>query len=70
MFRSLVTDDDKDTRRQMQAVLRADGYDVSTKVWLAPAMTRRDITVRFEAPCALQVDGEAIRNVTEYHVSA
>lgn len=30
MFHILVADDDKNTRRLMQAVLRADGYDVST----------------------------------------
>lgn len=30
MFHILVADDDKNTRRLMQAVLRADGYEVST----------------------------------------
>lgn len=30
-------------------------------------MTGQDITVKFNRPCALQIDGETIREVTEYH---
>lgn len=33
-------------------------------------LTGHDITVSFDAPCALQIDGETILNVTEYHVTA
>lgn len=30
-------------------------------------LTGKDITVKFDRPCALQIDGETILNVTEYH---
>lgn len=32
-------------------------------------LTGREITVRFDRPTALQIDGETIKNVTEYSVS-
>ncbi len=28
-----------------------------------------DITVKFDRPCALQIDGETVKGVTEYHVT-
>ena len=31
-------------------------------------LTGHDIEVRFDRPCALQIDGETIRNVTSYSV--
>lgn len=31
-------------------------------------LTGRDITVKFDRPCALQYDGETVANVTSYHV--
>ena len=33
-------------------------------------LTGHDIEVRFDRPCALQIDGETIRNVTSYSVHA
>ena len=33
-------------------------------------LTGHDIEVRFDSPCALQIDGETIRNVTSYSVHA
>lgn len=33
-------------------------------------LTGHEITVEFDRPCALQIDGETVRNVTEYSVSA
>ena len=31
-------------------------------------LTGREITVRFDRPCPLQIDGETVSGVTEYHV--
>ncbi len=35
---------------------------------LVKVLTGREITVKFDKPCALQIDGETILNVTEYTV--
>lgn len=37
---------------------------------MVEVMTGKDITVRFDRPTALQIDGETIKNVTEYSVKA
>ena len=37
---------------------------------MVEVLTGRDITVHFDAPTALQIDGETIKNVTEYSVKA
>ena len=37
---------------------------------MVEVITGRDITVRFDRPTALQIDGETIKNVTEYSVKA
>ena len=37
---------------------------------MVEVMTGHEITVKFDSPCALQVDGETILNVTEYTVRA
>lgn len=34
---------------------------------MCEVLTGKDITVRFSHPTALQIDGETILNVTEYH---
>ena len=33
-------------------------------------MTGKEITVKFDQPTALQIDGETVRNVTEYSVKS
>lgn len=37
---------------------------------MVEVITGKDITVRFDRPTALQIDGETIKNVTEYSVKA
>ena len=33
-------------------------------------LTGKEITVRFDSPAALQIDGETVKNVSEYSVKA
>ena len=37
---------------------------------MVEVLTGHEITVKFDRPCALQIDGETILNVTEYSVSS
>ena len=37
---------------------------------MVDVITGKDITVRFDRPTVLQIDGETIKNVTEYSVRA
>lgn len=37
---------------------------------MVSVMTGKEITVRFDKPCALQIDGETVLNVSEYVVKA
>ena len=37
---------------------------------MVQVLTGHEITVQFDRPCALQIDGETILGVTEYSVSS
>ena len=37
---------------------------------MVSVMTGREVTVRFDRPCALQIDGDTVLNVSEYTVKA
>ena len=40
------------------------------KVKHVKIISGKKITVRFDKPCALQIDGETVLNVTEYTVTS
>ena len=37
---------------------------------MVEVLTGHEITVKFDCPCALQIDGETVLGVTEYSVSS
>ena len=37
---------------------------------MVEVLTGKEITVKFDAPTALQIDGETVKNVTEYTVKS
>ena len=37
---------------------------------MVKVFTGKEITVKFDRPCALQIDGETVLGVTEYKVKA
>lgn len=37
---------------------------------MVEVLTGKEITVRFDSPAALQIDGETVKNVSEYSVKA
>ena len=37
---------------------------------MVDVLTGKEITVRFDSPAALQIDGETVKNVSEYSVKA